>query len=262
MLAGVAFVAAWGRLQNTPLWPSPAERGPLLWLGALFTAQIALLNSASPLTSPAYGVVILNAYPIFANLAGHIGHRHTRHDISEEPLTPIRLAGLALALAGVGLLAFGRPDQKLAPEPILGNLLMVVSAVLLGVRQVYTRWLVRNIDPVRSLVWQMAFSLPLFFTMAVVSEPMVYGHVTATAVGAILYQGFVVAGFCFVVWIRLLRRHAAGTLSMFSFLVPVAGIALSAWIFGERLEWKLFQGTLLVLAGVAVVVGLGQSRSD
>lgn len=262
MLAGVLFVAAWGRLQGVSLWPSREERWPLVWLGALFTVQIALLNSASPLTSPAYGVVLLNSYPVFVNLAGHFGHKHASGTISEEPLTPVRLLGLAVALCGVALLAFGRPDQRLAPQPVLGNLLMVTSAVLLGIRQVYTRWLVRSIDPVRSLVWQMALSVPLFLVFALATEPMVYGHVTMTAVLAILFQGFIVAGMCFVIWVRLLRRHAAGTLSMFAFLVPVSGIALSAWIFGERLEARLFLDTLLVLTGVGIVVGFGQSRPE
>jgi drug/metabolite transporter (DMT)-like permease len=262
MVAGVIFVAVWGRLQGVSLWPAPQERWPLAGLGVLFTVQIALLNSASPLTSPAYGVVLLNSYPVFVNLAGHFAHRRFAGVVSEEPLTPVRILGLAVALSGVALLAFGRPDQRLAPHPILGNLLMVTSAVLLGVRQVYTRWLVRSIDPVRSLVWQMALSVPLFLTAAVATEPMVYGRVTLTAVLAILFQGFIVAGLCFVIWVRLLRRHAAGTLSMFAFLVPVSGIALSAWIFGERLEARLFLDTLLVLAGVGIVIGFGQTRAE
>ena len=141
----------------------------------------------------------------------------------------------------------------LAPRPLLGNLLMVLSAFLLGYRQVYTRWLVQNVDPVRTVIWQMAWSVPLFFLIAAVSEPMVYGHVTWPAVAAISYQGFVVAGICFIVWAELLKKHSAGTLSMFSFLVPIAGIALSGWIFGEPLTPGLFIGGLLALVGVYIV---------
>ena len=73
------------------------------------------------------------------------------------------------------------------------------------------------------------------------------------AVAAILYQGVVVAGICFIVWAELLKRHAAGTLSMFAFLVPITGIALSAWFFGEPLRATLIVGGALVLAGVWAV---------
>lgn len=261
MSLGVVFVALWAYRQRVSLWPQRREYLPLLILGLLFTAQIALLNSATEMTSPAYGVVILNAYPIFVNLTGHFAAQRW-HGVSEEPITPIRALGLALALGGVVLLALTRPDAALAPRPFLGNSLMVVSSVLLGIRQVYTRWLVQTVDPARSIVWQMALSVPLFLLVAAFKEPPVIGHVTWQAVAAIAYQGIIVAGICFIVWAELLKRHSAGTLSMFSFIVPVGGIALSAWLFGERLQPSLWWGTLLVMAGVFVVLRLGQATVE
>ena len=53
-----------------------------------------------------------------------------------------------------------------------------------------------------------------------------------------------------------------GTLSMFAFLVPIFGIALSARLFGEALNPGLFAGAALVLSGVFVVIRLGQSGAD
>ncbi|MBM3794417.1 MAG: DMT family transporter [Acidobacteria bacterium] len=255
MLVGVLFVSAWTLHRRVPLRPAPGELTPLLWLGALFTMQIALLNKASEMTSPAYGVVILNAYAIFANLTGHFAGRYFPA-VSETRLSLVRALGLALALAGIAMLAFGRPDRALAPRPLLGNALMVISSFLLGVRQVYTRWLVQRVHPARSVVWQMLLSVPLFLVVAAVSEPPVVAArgLTWQAVAAILNQGVIVAGICFIVWAELLRHHSAGTLSMFSFLVPICGIALSSWIFGESLPAGLFFGTLLVLAGVAMVI--------
>jgi len=262
MSLGVVFVTLWALRQGVPLVPRRHEWGTLAILGAMFTLQIALMNSATELTSPAYGVVILNAYPIFVNLTGHFAAQRWPEKIQEERLTFIRAAGLALALAGIGVLALAQPDRKLASQPLLGNALMVVSSVLLGVRQVYTRWLVQTIDPARSIVWQMAFSVPMFLALAAVKEPMVLGPgVTWVAVAAIAYQGIVVAGICFIVWAELLKKYPAGTLTMFSFLVPIGGIALSAWMFGERLQPSLAWGTLLVLAGVFVVLRLGQTES-
>lgn len=259
MLTGVIFVAGWSALRGVPLKPSRNEYLPLFALGVLFTIQIGLLNTASAMTSPAYGVVILNSYPIFANLAGHFGKRFAVH---EEPITGIRALGLILAFAGIAVLAFGRPDKGLAPQPLLGNLIMVVSSFLLGVRQVYTRWLVQNIDPARSIVWQMALSVPLFLVIAMVSEPMLLKPLSSEAVYAILYQGVIVAGICFIVWAELLKKHSAGTLTMFSFIVPICGIYLSSLMFKEALAPGLFTGTALVLAGVLVVMRLGQSVRD
>ena len=40
---------------------------------------------------------------------------------------------------------------------------------------------------------------------------------------------------------------------MFSFLVPIEGMALSGWIFGEPLTTGLLIGGFLALAGVYIV---------
>lgn len=247
MALGVVIVTAWSLHKGVAIWPRQGERWPLFALSVLFTAQIGLLNSGTALTSPAFGVVILNSYAVFANITGHF------FPGMERPINGLRALGLLLAVGGMVVLTFGQGTSKLAPNPLLGNALLIVSAVLLGVRQVYTRWLVQQIDPARTVVWQMVGSVPLFLAIAVVSEPPSYGKVTTEAIAAIAYQGAVVAGICFIVWAELLKRHAAGTLSMFAFLVPITGIALSSYFFGEPLRMTLVGGGVLVLAGVYAV---------
>jgi drug/metabolite transporter (DMT)-like permease len=247
MAVGVVIVTAWSFHRGVAIRPAPGERWPLFLLGVLFTGQIALLNSGTALTSPAFGVVILNSHAVFANLTGHF------FPGMERPINGMRALGLALAVAGMVVLTFGQSASTLAPDPLTGNVLMVFSALLLGVRQVYTRWLVQHIEPARTVVWQMAWSVPLFLAVAALSEPPVYGSLTVPAIAAISYQGVIVAGICFIIWAELLKRHAAGTLSMFGFLVPITGIALSSLFFGEPMRVTLLAGGILVLAGVYTV---------
>lgn len=248
MLLGVITLALWARSQEVALWPKRGEWRNLFGLGLLFTTQIGLLNSAMQLTSPGYGEAILNSYAIFANIFGHFL-------ALEDRLNGTRVAGLLISLTGVAVLAFGRPNLALAPNPLAGNLLLLTSAVLLGVRQVYTRWIVQKIDPVRAIVWQLLWSVPLFLVTALATEPMLLGPLTFGPVAAIAYQGLIVAGFCFVAWASLLKKHSSGTVSMFAFIVPVAGIALSALLFGESITPRLVAGGALVLLGVGIVTG-------
>jgi drug/metabolite transporter (DMT)-like permease len=247
MVLGVAIVTAWALHRGVAILPAKGEGWPLFVLGVLFTAQIGLLNSGTAMTSPAFGVVILNSYAVFAIIIGHFLPG------MERPINAARAIGLALAVVGMVVLTFGQTPSRLAPNPLAGNALLIVSSMLLGVRQVYTRWLVQRIQPARTVVWQMAWSVPLFLAIAVASEPPVYGSVTRQAVAAIAYQGVVIAGVCFIVWADLLKRHAAGTLSMFAFLVPITGIALSSLFFGEPLRITLVVGGILVLLGVYAV---------
>lgn len=248
MLLGVITLAGWALATGATLRPARGESGYLFGLGVLFAVQIGLLNRAMQLTSPGYGEAILNSYAIFSNLIGHFF-------ALEDRLTPRRTLGLLVALAGVTVLAFGRPNQSLAPDPFAGNLMLLASAILLGLRQVYTRWLVQKIDPTRAVVWQLGWSVPLFFAGAVATEPLLAGPLTFAPVAAIAYQGFIVAGFCFAAWASLLKKHSSGTVSMFAFLVPVAGITLSAILFGESITPRLLSGCTLVLTGVAIVTG-------
>ena len=158
-LTGFVAVVVWAKSAGIALKPEPGEVLPLGILGVLFTMQITGLNVAVNSTSPAYAVVLLNSHPIFTNLISHFW-------VTEDRLSRQRILGLAIAFCGICYLALGRPDAQLAPHPILGNVIIVVSAVLLAARMVYTQRLVQTMEPVRPVVWQMALSLPVFLGAA------------------------------------------------------------------------------------------------
>jgi O-acetylserine/cysteine efflux transporter len=247
MLFGAIVVTIWAAGRGVSLWPPPEERKGLLGLGLLFTAQIALMNAGAMMTSPAFGEVIINSYAVFANVVAHFTTSHER-------LNGFRAAGLALAFSGLCVVALARPDAALAPRPLEGNLVMVASSFLLGVRQVYTRWLVQTAAPARAVVWMIGISVPLFALGALISrEPLLTRPLMPAPVLAVLYQGVVVAGVCFVGWAWLLKRHAAGQISMFSFVVPFAGMTFSATLLGEPLRAGLLTGAALALGGLLMV---------
>ena len=245
-LVALVAVVAWAEIAGISLKPAPEERHALGILALLFSLQITGLNIGANATSPAYAVILLNSHPIFTNLVSHFF-------VPEDRLSRQRIFGLAIAFAGICYLAMGRPDARLAPNPILGNVIVVVSASLLAVRMVYTQRLVQTMEPMRPVVWQMVLALPVFLATALWLEPVTLQPVTAEPVLAILYQGVVIGGFCFVAWTRLLRRHSPGSLSVFGFSVPVFGVVLSAFVFGEAVTGRLIAGVAAVTAGIVVV---------
>jgi drug/metabolite transporter (DMT)-like permease len=244
--AGLLAVIAWGVYQRRRLWPERGEWAPLCVLALLFTSQIFLLNTGTQYTSAGYAVVLLNSHPLFTNLFGHFV-------ASEQRLDRKRALGLALAFAGVWYVSLGRPEARLAPQPLLGNSMMVASAALLAARVIFTRRIVLVSDALRPVLWQMALCLPVFLLLAARFEPMTVQPLEWDVIAAILYQGVLVAGFCFIVWTGLLRKHSAGTLSIFGFTVPFFGVALSAAVFDERVPANLLIGAALVTAGIYVV---------
>ncbi len=246
MAVGAVAVAVWTRALGKPVLFRIARLRQVLLLSVMFTAQIAIFNLSVYYTSPAYAVILLNTNPILVNLISHFYVRDDR-------LTGARLLGLAISFAGISYVMLGEPDTALAPDPLLGNVLMLVSALLLAARIVYTQQLVQGMDPLRPVIWQMAFSLPGFVALALAFEEPLLQPLGYEAVLAILYQALVVAGFCFVTWTALLQRHSAGNLAVYGFTVPVFGILLSAAVFGEQITGRLLGGAGAVAAGIGIV---------
>jgi drug/metabolite transporter (DMT)-like permease len=69
------------------------------------------------------------------------------------------------------------------------------------------------------------------------------------------FQSLIISFASYLAWFGLLRRYLASQLGSFSFLTPVSGIALGAWLLGEPIEPGFLAGALLVLAGIVLVSG-------
>ncbi len=252
-LISAAAVGLWACWRGLPLLPERDEIRPLGILALVFTVQIAVLNVGVDWTSPAYGIVLLNANPIFANLLAHFF-------VPEDRLSPRRVIGLAAAFGGICVVFLGSPEAVLAERPMAGNLLIIFTSFLLGVRLVYTNRLVQSIEPIRTVLWQTIFSLPVFLTAAWLLEPPLLGDsIPAGPLLAVLYQGVVVAGLCFVGWTMLLKRHSPGQLSMFGFVSPIFGVLFSGLLFGEAITPRLWIGLAAVTAGILLVTRTGYS---
>ncbi len=74
-----------------------------------------------------------------------------------------------------------------------------------------------------------------------------------SVIAAVLYQGLIVAGFCFIIQTTLLRRYVASRLTVFGFITPVAGVILSNLLLSERISLGLVASLILVAAGITIV---------
>jgi drug/metabolite transporter (DMT)-like permease len=243
MVVSAAAVGAWGRLRSIRLRPLPTEWRPLSILTVLLLFQIGLLHYGADLSSPAYSVVLMNSNPIWANFIAHFL-------IPEDRLSGQRLAGLALAFLGICAVFLGRPDPSLAPNPALGNGLMLAAAVTAAVRTVYTQRLVQWIEPSKTVFWQTTLSLPVFLLGTFFEPNTERGPLSWVPIAGVLYQGLAVGAAGLILWAYLLRKHSPGALSVFSFAIPIFGIFLSAWLLSERVTPRLFLGVAAVLTGI------------
>ena len=253
-LLAAGFMVAWCSIQRVSLKLKPEERRPALICGLLLYAQIALFHLGLDRSSPSHGSLLINTFVLW--VAG-IEHFITRTD----RLNIRRLSGLVLAASGVGMvlaLSGADPQQAAAgfDQPSMtGDLLLVGSGFLLGVKIIYTKQAVQVVPPPRLILWHDVIGMVLFAVTAAAleREQIDIGEVRIEAGLGLLYQGLVVAGFCFAVQSQLLKRHPAARLSVFAFSTPSFGV-LIAWAFREAAPtpWLLVAGAAGA-TGIALV---------
>jgi len=68
-----------------------------------------------------------------------------------------------------------------------------------------------------------------------------------------LYQGWVLTGFCFLTLTSVLRKYKASKLVVLYFFMPVSGVLFSNLFLGDELSLSILAGTVLVAAGIYLV---------
>jgi drug/metabolite transporter (DMT)-like permease len=246
LLLGGAVIALWawrtGRLAGFAV--ARDEWRPLAVLGVIFTAQIGLMNVGTALTSAAHGSVVLNLYAVHTVVLAHFL-------IPGDRLTVRRLAGVLVAYGGIVLLFAGETAD--AGASLLGDALVFVSALLLAERQIYLARAVQRLDPVKLLLAQATVGTVAFVALSALLEPDATRW-TPRLGASLAYQGALVAGFCFVINLRLLRRYRPSALAALFLAQPIFGVAIAALVAGDPLTLQL------LVAGLAVAIGIGLTR--
>ncbi|MEA2481388.1 MAG: O-acetylserine/cysteine efflux transporter [Thermoleophilaceae bacterium] len=174
--------------------------------------------------------------------------------LDERP-KPAQLAGGALALAGIGIIAAGRASAV----PLGALFLTIGAAASWGFGNVATRK-ARSPHPLGLLVWSsLVPPLPLL-SLSLLTERGDPVSIDAAGILALLYVVVLSTLVGFGAWAWLLGKHPASTVAPFTLLVPVVGIA-AAWVaLSEVPTGAELIGAAVVLSGLALTVGLTAPR--
>ena len=244
-LLALAAVTAWSISQRVSIRLSRGELVPLLLLGIAFVLQIITLNVGTRFTSAARSTIMINFFPFFTAVFAH-------YWVPGDRLSFTKIGGIGLAFCGI-FITFA-PNLKLGADThLVGDLIVLISASLLGLRTVITKRLIQSIHPYRLLIWLMIFSLPCFFGLSLILEDQSSYGFSSDVVLSIMYQGFIVAGFCFVGWTSILKKHSPSKLVVLSFATPISGIIFSHLLLGDELSLSLISGAALVAFGIYLV---------
>lgn len=232
--------------------PFPAVR---LWPALMV---MGALNNALPFTAfvLAQGQItaalasILNATtPLFTLIVAAVLSR-------EERLTPARLAGLVLGLAGVAVMVGGAASTGGVADA-LPYLLCLGAALSYAFASVWGRRFHRlGLAPMTTAFGMLtASALMLAPLVAIIDQPWTLPAPPATALVAIAGLALVSTALAYLLYFRLLADAGAVNVALVTFLVPASAIALGIVILGETVLPRHLAGLALILAGLAVIDG-------
>ncbi|SEG29495.1 O-acetylserine/cysteine efflux transporter [Thermomonospora echinospora] len=173
-----------------------------------------------------------------------------------ERLGRRQAAGMLVAFGGVALIGldFGQGG------PLPAFVLCVVGASMWGLANVAMRRMNQTaaepVDALAFMVWMsLVPPLPLLALSLVFEGPAAglraLTHLTLTGVGSLAYIAYLSTLVGFGLWGWLMRRYEAGTVAMYSLLVPPFGIVSAMLVLGERVGAVRWLAAVLVIGGVA-----------
>ncbi|MYZ50347.1 EamA family transporter [Propylenella binzhouense] len=247
LMAGLRFVLA-----GLPafLVPRPAVPWPRFAAIAatLFVGQFALLFSGMAAGMPPGLASITLQVQVFMTvlIAAFV--------LGELPL-PRQIAGSAVALAGLGLIAATAGGAGVTSA---GLLLTLAAALSWASGNVLLRR-AGAMDMFAAMSWlSVAAAPPLLLLSLVVEGPAAIAaalsRLDPAGAGALLYVAFLSTTLGYAGWGHLLKLYPAATVTPFAFLVPVVAILSAALLLGERFGPMRLAGMALILAGVVPVV--------
>ncbi len=231
---------------------------------------LGAFNSAIPFTLLFWGqtridsslAAILNAStPVWSVLLAHFFS-------SDETITPARLSGVLVALAGVAVI-IGPSALGGADGILLAELACVGASMCYAATTIYARTLKGKIAPTAMATGQLACGALLLLPVTlIVDQPWTLTGVQWSSVGAVLALALLSTAVAYTIYFRLLAATGPTNVVLVTFLVPITALLLGVLVLKEELVLRQLGGLLLIALGLAAIDGrllrrlAGRSKPD
>ena len=192
---------------------------PLALLGTLFTVQLAFMNIGQDFSTAGHAVVVTSTFPLWTGVFAHFF-------VPGDRMSRSRTLGTLVAYSGV-IAVFYKGFADSSSDFLVGDLLLLGSAVLLGGRQVYLSQLGQGIAQHKLLISQAVFGVTAFVIASLIFESDEAFVVTTRLVIALLYTGVLIAGLGFIGQTWLLKRYLPSRVTVISLSQPIFGVLFS-----------------------------------
>ncbi|PKB22308.1 DMT family transporter [Janthinobacterium sp. 64] len=219
-----------------------------LGAGALFSIEYLSLGEGLHLTSSAHGVVFLYTGPLFAAVGLHFR-------LTSERMVPFQWMGVVFAFLGIAIAFLSPADWHAAKnnDALLGDGLCLLAGASWGATTV----LVRSSGLAKASASQTTFYQLVVAFVLLLAASHFLGQwslkPTPMLLANLVFQTVLVSFISLLAWFALLRRYLASRLGAFSFMTPLFGVALGAWLLDEPVSAGFLIGAFFVVAGIIFV---------
>ena len=242
-LAAAALLAI-AALTVRERWPSRRDTLRLLGLGVLGNCvyQIFFIEGLA-LTRAGTAAIVLAASPAFIALAGRL--RGT------ERIAPRGLGGIALSIAGVGLVIAGRTPG--GEDTLLGALLVVLGCVCWATFTVFLQPFTHRVHGVQlAALTMLGGAVPLLLVASPALAATDWGAANGATWGALVYSGIAALVIAYLIWYRGVRVLGPTRTAMYGNLQPVIALGFAWLTLGEVPTVVQVLGTAVIMSGIVL----------
>ncbi|MFC5519716.1 DMT family transporter [Polaromonas jejuensis] len=188
---------------------------------------------------------IMNATgTFFSVLLAHFIYKNDRLSFNKALGCVVGFVGVMVVNFSEGLLSFD--------FTLLGEGFVVIAAFVLSAASIYGKKVSQRVDSVVLTGWQLAIGGLALVLIGFAAGGALTGF-TAKSIALMLYL-VMLSSAAFSLWTILLKYNRVSMVTVFNFMIPVFGTALSALFLDENfLEWKNAAALLLVCWGIWLV---------
>ncbi|MBX3032142.1 MAG: DMT family transporter [Chloroflexi bacterium] len=172
--------------------------------------------------------------------------------LPDEPMTPPRVAGLAVGFVGIIILV-GFDPAVLTSTGIVPVAALMGSTISYAAGGVYARRFLPGERPMVLALGEVTAALLMVAPLALLFDGPAHFLPTGDALFAVVWLGLFGSGLAFLIFFRLLGRWDATRTSLVAYVIPVVGLALGALVLREHVDARMLLGTALIVGGIALV---------
>jgi drug/metabolite transporter (DMT)-like permease len=201
-------------------------------------------------TTVAHSALIIGVGPIFVLLIAAT--------MGLERLTLRKIAGMAIALGGVAMLAHqasvqGAPEAERGEATLTGDAVTAVACILFSMFAVYGKRATERHSTVAvngfAYVGGAALLAPLMLWQG---RDFPFAHVSPAGWGSLVYMALFPSVICYLIYYYALSHISASRVSAFIYLEPVIATVLAVAFLGERITAPLVAGGTVIFTGVCL----------